>query len=161
MKKLLSAVIFGFLAVVFSSFFQPVILAAEQNYLPKPGMFGIAITYDGNSQTPEYKYIRRTFKYELSKVLSGRELDLPEKIFKVRIKESLDDPQIGEPAILVLLNDDPICWVKISQLGTPEQMRGFSRFASELIFRRLKQLSGTEVDGNTPLFGNKPKKANL
>jgi len=56
----------------------------------------------------------------------------------------LQEPDLDEPAITVSLDGQPICWVKISRLGTPEQMRDFARFSSELIFYRLRELSDEE-----------------
>jgi len=138
---------------------QPAVSAADDNSRVRLGMMGVLITYNNESQIAEYKYICKIFKDELGQILIRRPLNLPERFFKVHIEESLKEPDFDEPVIAVSLDDQPICWVRINQLGTPEQMRGFVRFSSELIFRRLRELS--EDEDNVELPVERPKRIKL
>ena len=154
MKKFIAAVIFSvflFFAIgaVISNHHQSESLAADNDYRARLGMMGVAITYKNQPQTWEYKYLCQIFKKELGQILSRNPLNLPERFLKVHLEESLKEPTVDNPAIIVSLDEQPICWVRISQLGTPEQIRGFVRFASELIFNRLKESSDRE-DASPP-----------
>lgn len=132
---------------------------ADDDYRIPLATMGVLITYDSNPQTSEYKYISKIFKTELSQILIRRPLNLPERFFKVCIRELLKEPGLDEPVITVSLDGQPMCWVRISRLGTPEQMRGFAHFSSELIFRRLQELSDDEGSGKLP--AERPKRVKL
>ncbi len=133
--------------------------AADDDYRYRLGMMGVLITYDKKPQTPEYKYICKIFKEELGQILSRKSLNLPERFFKVHIEELLKGSGLDEPTIAISLDEQPICWVKISRLGTPEQMREFVRFSSGLISRRLQELSDDEDNKELPL--KRPKHIKL
>ncbi|MEK7160699.1 MAG: hypothetical protein AAB724_01580, partial [Patescibacteria group bacterium] len=106
MKKLLVVAVSIF--IIFSVIGQAVVLAAEDDYQARPGIFGVRIVYENKAQTtPEYRYICKIFKKELGQILSRRPLNLPERFFKVHIQESLKEPGGDEPIITVSLDDQP------------------------------------------------------
>lgn len=134
-------------------------LVADEGYQIPPGWMVIQITYDKGSQTWEYRYLCRIFKEELGKILGQASANLSERLFNVYVEELPKESDFDEPAIAVSLDGQPICWVKINRLGTPEQIEGFARFSSELILRRLQEIS--DKKGKIELPAEKPKRIRL